>query len=98
MADDKVTAELAAIRDHQENGDLRDFATHDSPRLLAAVEAALNGHRRSAFPASSGEGRGKHYCLDCTVSIDHQTAYALWPCARYWDITTALLGEDTTDG
>ena len=38
---DPLAAELAAIEYRQENGDLRDFVTHDSPRLLAAVKAAL---------------------------------------------------------
>ena len=42
---DPLAAELAAIEYRQENGDLRDFVTHDSPRLLAAVEAALAIHR-----------------------------------------------------
>lgn len=65
-----------------------------APRLLAAVEAALGGHHRSLLPATSGEHRGKHYCLDCTASIDHQTAYAVWPCARYAAIARELTRKD----
>src|SRR5690606_11458620 len=37
-------------------------------------------HRRSLFPASMGEHKGRHFCLDCTVSIDDFTAYVDWPC------------------
>jgi hypothetical protein len=36
---DALAAELAAIEQRQEHGDLREFATADSPRLLAALEA-----------------------------------------------------------
>ena len=36
---DPLAAELAAIEQRQEYGDLREFATADSPRLLAALEA-----------------------------------------------------------
>ena len=32
------------------------------------------------FPASTGEHRGRHYCVGCTVSIDDQTAFVDWPC------------------
>lgn len=38
-APDLLAAELAAIEQRQEHGDLREFATADSPRLLAALEA-----------------------------------------------------------
>jgi hypothetical protein len=36
---DPIAAELTAIEQRQEHGDLREFATADSPRLLAALEA-----------------------------------------------------------
>jgi hypothetical protein len=38
-------------------------------------------HRKSAYPASRGEHKGRHYCPSCTTSIDFFTAYVDWPCA-----------------
>jgi hypothetical protein len=87
---DPVAAYLAKFR----VGDSRhDPELMDGTRLLAALEAVLAAHRRAVFNVTSGEHRGKPYCLDCTTSIDHQTAYALWPCKTYRAISAALLGE-----
>lgn len=37
-------------------------------------------HRPSIFPASGFEHRGRHYCVECTTSVDDFTAYVDWPC------------------
>ena len=53
---DRLAAELAAIERRQEHGDLREFATADSPRLLAALKAVLDlcaGHEY--IPGQFGE-------------------------------------------
>lgn len=55
---DRVAAELALILDHQENGDLREFATRDSPRLLALAEGVLKLHRPQDKPVHSWD----HIC------------------------------------
>ena len=52
---DQLTAELAAIRDRQENGDLREFATSDSPRLIAALEGVLTYAAGLPSPRYPGE-------------------------------------------
>ena len=59
---DPVAAAVAARLD-----DCRPLAEAqgDVADLLAAVEAVL-APPRSLFPATRGEDRGKHYCLDCT--------------------------------
>ena len=44
MATDLLAAELDRIEDHQENGGLHDFATYDSPRLIAGYRALLKLH------------------------------------------------------
>jgi hypothetical protein len=88
---DPVAARLAGIR--LAHLDRASKVAPYVPALLAALEAVLAAHRRAVFNVTSGEHRGKPYCLDCTTSIDHQTAYALWPCKTYRAISTALLGE-----
>jgi hypothetical protein len=37
-------------------------------------------YRRSLFPASIGENRGRHYCMECTTYADDEANYVLWPC------------------
>ena len=84
---DPLAAELAAIEYRQENGDLRDFVTHDSPRLLAAVEAALKFHQ----PFTRGDE------VLCGACLDSYGEHDEWPCDEYRAITAALLGKDDTD-
>jgi hypothetical protein len=54
-------------------------AERDALRVRVAEVAEL--HRKSTFPASRGEHKGRHYCPSCTTSIDFFTAYVDWPCA-----------------
>jgi len=82
MTADMLAAELAAIEDRQENGDLRDFATSDSPRLLKALRAVAEVH----VPYG---GDTEAWCA--YDGFD-------WPCQDYRLISSALLGEAGTDG
>ena len=84
---DPVAAELAAIEYRQENGDLRDFVTHDSPRLLAAVEAvlALVGKLEPQAPASSALEEDRMWIRQECADMIRNT------------ITDALLGKENDD-
>jgi hypothetical protein len=64
----------------------RVIAERDS--ALASIARVKQIHRRSLFPATSGEWRGQHYCPACTYTDDGWTAYAIWPCA-----TAVAVGE-----
>ncbi len=46
---DPLTAELDAIEGRQEHGDLREFATADSPRLLKLARDVLTLHQPGSF-------------------------------------------------
>lgn len=46
----------------------------------ARLQAIRNLHRRSESPASSGDHKGRHYCIACTTSVDDFTAYVDYPC------------------
>lgn len=73
MADDTA----ALLADHRTA--LRNMAD----RLVAAeavIEQVRALHSRSLFPASRGEKRGQHYCIECTAHADDRV-YVVWPCA-----------------
>jgi hypothetical protein len=84
VADDRVSAELAAIRERADALQLPGIglelivrmgdAVRDLPRLLAAVEAALKLHR-----------------------MHHPDADGLRPCPTLAAIERALTGEDGSD-
>lgn len=49
---DRIAAELTAVRERNEHGDLREFAFRDAPRLIAAIERVLRlaaGHEHGAL-------------------------------------------------
>lgn len=93
---DPLAGELAAIKDRQENGSAREFVTRDSPRLAAAVEAALAMHARSGKPVKSyalcpehaenwdHAGRMFHLavraCPDCTLTERYVCAQCRSDC------------------
>lgn len=60
----------------------REQAERERDALKAAIERARALHKRSMFPATSGEKRGQHYCVACTAlaSVDDYTGYVVWPC------------------
>jgi hypothetical protein len=89
MAEQQTNPAAAALAEIDASGGLDDGGVS---RLVLAVEAVLKLHRRSMFPASMGEHRGRHYCPACTAEIDHQTDYADWPCFEYLAILAALTG------
>jgi hypothetical protein len=62
----------------------------DWPEALVALRAVLALHRTSVFPASSGEDRGRHYCVACTSSVDHHSLYVLTPCPTVRAVVDAL--------
>lgn len=47
--------------------------------MSAEVDAVRRLHRKSLFPASTGEHQGRHYCTHCT-SIGPELSYFMWPC------------------
>jgi hypothetical protein len=66
-----------------------DFTPDVDDALIAAFLDAAEGkagrasstrHRRSIFPATRGEHKGRHYCVACTVDVDDYTRYVDWPC------------------
>jgi hypothetical protein len=94
MADDRVAAELAAIReDFRVTADLErlgGYKTHTAAlrhgtALLAAVEAVLALHRPGFEMCVDAL-----WCQECGVETD-------WPCKEYQAISSALLGEAGTD-
>lgn len=66
--------------------DERDALAAEVERLRAAASV----HRKSLFPASMGEHKGRHFCLACTTDVDDFVAYVDWPCA-----IGAALGESS---
>ena len=85
-APEPLAAELAAIEYRQENGDLRDFVTHDSSRLLAAVERVLKFHQ----PFTRGDE------ALCGACLDSYGEHEEWPCDEYRAITAELLGKEAS--
>jgi len=92
VADDRVTAELAAIReDFRVTADLErlgGYKTHTAAlrhgtALLAAVEAVLALHRPGFEMCVDAV-----WCCHCGVSV-------VWPCPTYRAISAALTGKDT---
>jgi hypothetical protein len=59
-------------------------------RAIDALSAALAPHRRSPFPATWGEHRGRHYCTGCTTDVDHHVLYVDWPCPEVQAVRAAL--------
>ncbi len=93
---DPVTAELAAIRERQETGDLREFAHKDSPRLLAALKAVLEYHQPRPLTAQEciswkPERQPVLVCIGCR---DDAGETVEWPCPEYADISATLLGQE----
>jgi hypothetical protein len=107
MADtDQVATELAAMRERNENGDLRDFAFNDAPRLLAAVEAVLDRHKPEGRSwevvrcarhrlGSSVVTTEMRTCPDCQFTErvtcwQSKCADEGWPCKDYEAISRAV--------
>ncbi len=89
MTGQQTDPAAAALAEIDASGALADGGVS---RLILAVEAALKLHRRSTFPASMGEHKGRHYCPACTAEVDHFTDYEDWPCFEYLAILAALTG------
>jgi hypothetical protein len=102
---DRVSAELAAIRERrghlQKPGIGLELMLHglvsaeDVPRLLAAVEAVLAGHKliTETIPAM---GTTWKFCAHCGIKPGGPGAS--WPCPTVAAIERALTGEDGSDG
>jgi hypothetical protein len=101
---DALAAELAAIRERLaacKGGLSSDLCVYfasgeDVPRLLAAVEAALEVHAPTALHRPS-EADGPRICRACVDPAD-DTLFAPWPCPTVQAITRALLGEEKPNG
>lgn len=55
-------------------------------------------HRRSRFPASSGEDRGRHYCMECTTYCSDGAVYVVWPCRTARAVAEGRPIADPLDG
>lgn len=69
-------------------------------KLVEQYESKLSAiqelHKKSPFPASRGEGRGKEYCLQCTTSVDHHVLYVFWPCPTIAIVQKATEIQDSS--
>jgi hypothetical protein len=98
MTDSDPSSILSPIRERAQNvrtapalSKARDWAcinsAADVPRLLAAVEAALDLHQ----PVDRGTGA---QCKGCATHV----TFTRWPCPTVAAITAALTGKETGDG
>jgi hypothetical protein len=105
MSDD-VAAILAQIKD--DNIDVyAEGSASPIPRLVAAVEAALELHQPVTVTMNGGywlEGREWQECGECGPNNGQEHIYAVpgreelfWPCPTVQAITAALAGEEAGD-